>query len=318
MLLTQGDLIPVEPEATSIPWTRRKSQILNFLHRGPVDFSTLVYDTNVGDISAISTYFNPDRVSVQDLNSKFGQYPSSNPEKDEKSEPGDVMKPRLLLYPEHNQNQMKAQRTLKWVLSHQEVTSQTASLYDNWQQQQQQGSGWQQLHKNQLSGSGQLPGQEQLHSRKLPNSMQQLQSSKDLKYNRPNPDSLRQLQPSPDDLSRSRKHDSWQLDSSRSLHSSTDSLSSADNKRNQRFSGTYESEMQHSSAENRISTNLQQPQYIYEGGQSRQLGSGQGQAPIGYPVFNSVVPENFTYQQGLNNYRPWENQNVCQSQLLWN
>ena len=27
MLITQGDLIPVEPEATFIPWTRRKSQV---------------------------------------------------------------------------------------------------------------------------------------------------------------------------------------------------------------------------------------------------------------------------------------------------
>lgn len=27
MLITQGDLIPVEPEATSVPWTRRKSQV---------------------------------------------------------------------------------------------------------------------------------------------------------------------------------------------------------------------------------------------------------------------------------------------------
>jgi len=116
MLITQGDLIPVEAEATSVPWTRRKSQILNHLHRGPVDFSTLVYDTNVGDISAISTYFNPERISVQDLNSRFGQYPSSI--QDGSSEKKDSTKPRLLLYPEHNPNQIKAQRTLKWVLSH--------------------------------------------------------------------------------------------------------------------------------------------------------------------------------------------------------
>jgi hypothetical protein len=35
-----------------------------------VTFTTLVYDTNVGDISALSTYFNPERVSVKDLNSR--------------------------------------------------------------------------------------------------------------------------------------------------------------------------------------------------------------------------------------------------------
>ena len=46
-------------------------QILNFLHRGPVTFSTLVYDTNVGDISSLATYFNPERVSVKDLNSRY-------------------------------------------------------------------------------------------------------------------------------------------------------------------------------------------------------------------------------------------------------
>jgi len=139
MLLTQGDLIPVEPQATSIPWTKRKSQILNFLHRGKVDFSTLVYDTNVGDISAISTYFNPERVSVQDLNTKFGQHPSSNPEKDEKKDGVDGRKPRLLLYPEHNQNNSKAQRTLTWVMSHNESTSPPQQLSttppDNWPQQ---------------------------------------------------------------------------------------------------------------------------------------------------------------------------------------
>lgn len=125
MLVTPGDLIPVQASATSIPWTRRKSQILNFLHRGPVTFSTLVYDTNVGDISALSTYFNPERVSVKDLNSRFGQYPSSGENsRDDNVKVGseNVLKPRLLLYPEHNLNhtQVKVQRTLKWVLSHQE------------------------------------------------------------------------------------------------------------------------------------------------------------------------------------------------------
>jgi len=125
MLVTPGDLIPVQSSATSIPWTRRKSQILNFLHRGPVSFSTLVYDTNVGDISALSTYFNPERVSVKDLNSRFGQYPSSGENnRDEQVKVGteNVLKPRLLLYPEHNLNhsQVKVQRTLKWILSQEE------------------------------------------------------------------------------------------------------------------------------------------------------------------------------------------------------
>merc|ERR1711973_529044 len=63
MLERPGDLIPVTPQATSIPWTKRRSQILKFLHRGPVTFKTLVYDTNVGDISPLSAYFNPDSSS---------------------------------------------------------------------------------------------------------------------------------------------------------------------------------------------------------------------------------------------------------------
>lgn len=126
MLITPGDLIPVQPEATTIPWTRRKSQILNYLHRGPVTFSTLVYDTNVGDISSLATYFNPERVSVKDLNSRFGQHASSGEnsrDSDIKVGAENVIKPRLLLYPEHNLNnsQVNVQRTLKWVLSHQDL-----------------------------------------------------------------------------------------------------------------------------------------------------------------------------------------------------
>ena len=129
MLVNPGDLIPVQPGATSIPWTRRKSQILNHLHRGPVTFSTLMYDTNVGDISPVSTYFNPERVNIKDLNSRFGHYPTVHSHvsgeviqetvvrRDGVS--AAVVRPRLLLYPEHAlmQNQVKVQRTLKWVLS---------------------------------------------------------------------------------------------------------------------------------------------------------------------------------------------------------
>jgi len=39
MLLESGDLIPVKRAAVDIPWTRRKSQIQNYLHRGPVEFT---------------------------------------------------------------------------------------------------------------------------------------------------------------------------------------------------------------------------------------------------------------------------------------
>ena len=53
MLIESGDLIPVIPEAVEIPWTKRKSEVLNFLHRGWVTFATFVYDTNVGDIGIL-------------------------------------------------------------------------------------------------------------------------------------------------------------------------------------------------------------------------------------------------------------------------
>ena len=116
MLERPGDLIPVLPNATSIPWTRRRSQILNFLHRGPVTFGTLVYDTNVGDISALATYFNPDRISERELNLRFGHYPTSG-EKHASGSPQNtgtdpVVKPRLLLYPDHNLNSSQVRTAL--------------------------------------------------------------------------------------------------------------------------------------------------------------------------------------------------------------
>merc|ERR1711862_498097 len=128
MLERPGDLIPVQGNATTIPWTKRRSQILNFLHRGPVTFNTLVYDTNVGDISSLATYFNPDRISERELNLRFGHYPAASggeeQESPQKAGLEDAVKPRLLLYPDHNLNpnqmQVKAQRTLNWVLASQE------------------------------------------------------------------------------------------------------------------------------------------------------------------------------------------------------
>ena len=43
MLLESGDLIPVKRAAVDIPWTRRKSQVQNFLHRGPVEFTVTIF-----------------------------------------------------------------------------------------------------------------------------------------------------------------------------------------------------------------------------------------------------------------------------------
>jgi len=110
MLVESGDLIPVLPDAVEIPWTKRKNHIFKFLHRGPVTFKTLVYDTNVGDISPLSTYFNPQKWTVRDLNEKFGHRENekfghrengldsyTQNADDEKSA---TLTPRLILFPE--------------------------------------------------------------------------------------------------------------------------------------------------------------------------------------------------------------------------
>jgi len=109
MLVKAGDLIPVRPEAAAIPWTKRKSQVLNHLHRGPVSFQTFVYDTNVGDISTLAAYFNPSRWSEYDLNHKFGIQPQNSGPTEVSREAMREAKnsskthsicPRLLIYPE--------------------------------------------------------------------------------------------------------------------------------------------------------------------------------------------------------------------------
>lgn len=45
------------------------SRLINFHGR----FQTYVFDTNVGDIAPLSTYFNPTKWSSNDLNHKFGR-----------------------------------------------------------------------------------------------------------------------------------------------------------------------------------------------------------------------------------------------------
>ena len=73
MLNRPGDLIPVTEAAKLMTWSNRSSKIVEYLHRGPVSFSTLVYDTNVGDIATIASYFNPEMVSLEELNNKYAQ-----------------------------------------------------------------------------------------------------------------------------------------------------------------------------------------------------------------------------------------------------
>ena len=79
-------------------------------------FNTLVYDTNVGDISSLATYFNPDRISERELNLRFGHYPAASggeeQESPQKAGLEDAVKPRLLLYPDHNLNPNQVTKNL--------------------------------------------------------------------------------------------------------------------------------------------------------------------------------------------------------------
>ena len=101
MLNRPGDLIPVTEEAKLMTWSNRSSKIVEYLHRGPVSFSTLVYDTNVGDIATIASYFNPEMVSLEELNNKYAQRFS----KEVQGQEEEVQVPRLLIYPSTLSNQ---------------------------------------------------------------------------------------------------------------------------------------------------------------------------------------------------------------------
>ena len=117
MLNRSGDLIPVTEEAKEMKWTNRSSNIVNFLHHGPVSFSTLVYDTKVGDIATVASYFNPAMVTVEELNTKYTKrmgkiedvdtkYTWRSYDDEEVQDRDDkVQAPKLLIYPGllHNQ-----------------------------------------------------------------------------------------------------------------------------------------------------------------------------------------------------------------------
>ena len=54
MLDKTGDLIPVRYEAVNIPWTKRKSQVLNFIHRGTVRFEVTNLVNNISRLTVIN------------------------------------------------------------------------------------------------------------------------------------------------------------------------------------------------------------------------------------------------------------------------
>ena len=77
MLINPGDLIPVRAEAIHIPWTKRKSTILNFLHRGPVTFKvikqpTFHYKKLIGEIKRF--LFSPTSYFLIPKNRRFFLY----------------------------------------------------------------------------------------------------------------------------------------------------------------------------------------------------------------------------------------------------
>ena len=114
MLNRRGDLIPVTEAAKLMTWSNRSSKIVEYLHRGPVSFSTLVYDTNVGDIATIASYFNPEMVSLEELNNKYGQRLSKK-RGGEGEEEEEVQVPRLLIYPTiSNQCSLTSQIQAPW------------------------------------------------------------------------------------------------------------------------------------------------------------------------------------------------------------
>ena len=104
-----GDLIPVVSEFKSISsGARRRAQFMNFIHRGLVTYSTLVYDRNIGDVMALVNYFHPEFFTEQELNDRFGLFPNSDGKHDLLKKDGDdSMVPRILIFPEdtHNDNQ---------------------------------------------------------------------------------------------------------------------------------------------------------------------------------------------------------------------
>ena len=96
-------------------WSNRSSRIVEYLHRGPVSFSTLVYDTNVGDIATIASYFNPEMVSLEELNNKYGQRLTKKPGGEGEQEEEEVQVPRLLIYPTiSNQCSLTSQIQAPW------------------------------------------------------------------------------------------------------------------------------------------------------------------------------------------------------------
>ena len=100
-----ADLIPVVADFKNITSLKlKKSSWMNYIQRGPVTYTTLVFDRNIGDTMSLINYFNPDFFTEQELNNRFGVYPNSDGKHDlVKKNGGNPMMPRILLFPENKQ-----------------------------------------------------------------------------------------------------------------------------------------------------------------------------------------------------------------------
>ena len=96
-----ADLIPVVADFKNITSLKlKKSSWMNYIQRGPVTYTTLVFDRNIGDTMSLINYFNPQFFTEKELNNRFGVYPNSDGKHDLVMKNGDSSKaPRILLFP---------------------------------------------------------------------------------------------------------------------------------------------------------------------------------------------------------------------------
>ena len=98
-----ADLVPVVADFKNITSLKlKKSSWMNYIQRGPVTYTTLVFDRNIGDTMSLINYFNPEFFTEQELNKRFGVYPNSDGKHDWAKKFGYKSKaPRILLFPEN-------------------------------------------------------------------------------------------------------------------------------------------------------------------------------------------------------------------------
>ena len=74
-------LVPVKQEVCQLPSNQVRTQFMQFVHLGPVNFETLVFHTGTGEVHKLGFYFNEHIVSLVVLNAMFNN--SSKGERDQ-------------------------------------------------------------------------------------------------------------------------------------------------------------------------------------------------------------------------------------------